>query len=151
MRVAAGHRHGLRGHGFRQAIGKLRRLRQQNLSHPGDPRSRLGHGLRIPARDQYVDRHVQPARGSNGVERGAIQRPIIVFGNNKDSHQITLASFFSLSTSAATSATLMPGARAAGSSTRSVCRRDTGSTPSASGVSTSRGFFLAFMMLGNVT
>jgi len=74
---------------------------------------------------------------------------VAVFGDDENGHQITRASFFSLSTSSVTEPTLTPPWRFAGSSTLSVTRRGATSTASASGVSCSIGFFFAFMMLGS--
>src|SRR5450759_5407416 len=67
-----------------------------------------------------------------------------------EANQITFASFLSLSTSVATSGTITPPLRLPGSATLSVLRRGVTSTPSASGVSVSSGFFFAFMILGSV-
>src|SRR5690606_10032237 len=87
--------------------------------------------------------------GGDGVQGRRLERGVVVFGNNKYGHgQITFASFFSLSTSAATSGTLMPAPRLGGSATLSVFRRGVTSTPRSSGLKTSSCFFLAFMMLG---
>src|SRR5689334_7425283 len=81
--------------------------------------------------------------------RGRGQHFIVVFSDYQDSHdQITFASFFSFSTSSATDLTLIPALRAAGASTFTVLLVEAVETPKASGVSTSRGFFLAFMMFG---
>ena len=91
-------------------------------------------------------------RGGHGIERRALQLGIVVFGYYKNRHdQITLASFLSFSTSVATSGTVMPAERAGGSETLRVFRRGATSTPRSSGVTISRAFFLAFMMLGRVT
>ena len=79
---------------------------------------------------------------------------VVVFGDDECGHvmsQITLASFFSLATSVATSGTLMPAPRLGGSLTFSVFRRGLTSTPRSSGLTMSSCFFLAFMMLGSVT
>jgi hypothetical protein len=73
-----------------------------------------------------------------------------VLRDHEDRLGITSASLRSLSTSSATLATLPPPTRFAGSSTLTVARRGATSTPRLSGVSVSSGFFLAFMMFGNV-
>src|SRR5688572_29420726 len=90
-------------------------------------------------------------RRGHCVERGFLDRPVVVLGQNQNRHQMTFASLRSLSTSAFTSATLAPALRFAGSTTLSVVRRGATSTPSASGFSTSSVFFFAFMMFGRVT
>ena len=97
----------------------------------------------------------------DGVQGGGFEGAVVVFGNHEGCHvgfsldlllfQMTLASLRSFSTSALASATLTPALRVGGSSTFSVARRGLTSTPSASGLSVSSGFFFAFMMLGKVT
>ena len=64
---------------------------------------------------------------------------------------MTLASFFSFSTSSSTLETFTPPWRAGGSVTFSTFRRGAGSTPRSAGENFYSGFFLAFMMLGSVT
>ena len=46
--------------------------------------------------------------GGQRVQRGGFERPVVVFGNDESSHQITRASVLSLSTSSATEPTLTP-------------------------------------------
>ena len=105
----------------------------------------------------HEDVHITAASlgSSHGVQGRRLERGVVVFGNNKYGHvclpQITLASFFSLSTSVATSGTLMPAPRFGGSATFRVFRRGLTSTPRSSGLKVSSCFFLAFMMLGKVT
>ena len=125
---------------------------QQHLGDAGDLGRGFGDGAAILAGDQDV--HVARAGladlggGGGGVQGGGLDRLIVVFGDDENRHQITRASFFSLSTSSSTEPTLTPPWRFAGSSTLSVMRRGVTSTPRSSGVTTSIGFFFAFMMLG---
>src|SRR5262249_22721823 len=127
-------------------------IRQQYLGDAGDLRRRLGRGEAVLASDENMDVAAGSlgdfARGSDGVQRRRLHRLVIVLGDDKDRHQITRASFFSLSTSSVTEPTLTPPCRFAGSSTFSVARRGVTSTPSSSGVIEAIGFFFAFMMLG---
>src|SRR5687768_10374747 len=98
--------------------------------------------------------HVATASGGrgHGVECGALDGGVVVFGDNECRHvQITFASFLSLLTRVATSGTITPAERLAGSVTFRVFRRGLASTPKSAGVTVSSGFFLAFMMLGSVT
>ena len=118
--------------------------------------SDLGGGLcsssGVVASDEHM--HVATASGSSGhgVEGGALDGRVVVFGNDECGHdQITFATFLSLSTSVATSGTLMPALRLAGSMTLRVLMRGATSTPRSSGLTVSSCFFLAFMMLGKVT
>src|SRR5579872_1999941 len=92
-----------------------------------------------------------PHRGGagKGASGGGFEGSAIMLGNDEKGHQITRASVMSLSTSSLTEATFLPPWRLAGSSTLRVMRRGAASTPSASGVITSIGFFLAFMILGS--
>ena len=111
----------------------------------------LGSGGTVGAGDQHVDVATDFLGGGDGVQGGGLQALVVVFGDNENGHdQITLASFFSLFTRSATSATLMPALRFGGSLTLMVVRRGATSTPRSGGLTVSSGFFLAFMMLGSV-
>ena len=110
------------------------------------------HVLIAGSGDQDVDVTAHLCGSSHGIERCALEVGVVVFSNNQYGHdQTTFASFLSLSTRAATSATLTPALRAAGSLTLRVLRRGATSTPRSCGVTVSSCFFLAFMMLGSVT
>ena len=122
---------------------------EQHALDAGDLRGRLGHTAAILAGYQEID--IRPGNlfgGSERVQGRGLQYPVVVFGDDESSHQITRASVLSLSTSSATEPTLCPPWRFAGSSTFSTIRRGVTSTPSASGVVVAIGFFLARMMLG---
>ncbi|MNI15507.1 hypothetical protein D3C73_688070 [compost metagenome] len=151
MAVARSHRQHLGRHVLGQTISQLRRVGQQHLGHASGGSGLIGHGARVGAGDQHVHVASDLGGGGDGVQGCALQLGVIVFGNNQRRHQTTFASFLSLSTRAATSATLMPALRAGGSLTFSVFRRGAASTPSSSGVTVSNCFFLAFMMFGSVT
>src|SRR5260221_4952543 len=120
--------------------------------HLGDARDLgrgVGGGAAILSGDQNMDVAANRRRGGHHVERCRLERGMVVFGEKENSHQMTRASFLSLSTSSATEATLRPPWRFTGSSTLSVTRRGATVTATASGVSCSIGFFFAFMMLGS--
>ena len=134
---------------FRQLMRVSGIVSDQDFAHACDFRSGFSHGASALACDQYVDVATDFGSGSHGVQCGRGQHFVVVFSDYQDSHdQITFASFFSFSTSSATDLTLMPALRAAGASTFRVLLVEAVETPKASGVSTSRGFFLAFMMFG---
>src|SRR5207248_1743275 len=99
--------------------------------------------------DQNMNIAANLGGGGHRVQGGGLQRPVVVFGDDENGHQITRASFFNLSISSATEPTLTPPWRLAGSSTFKVTSRGAASTPSSSGVIVTIGFFFAFMMLGN--
>ena len=121
----------------------------QDFAHARNFRSGFNHGASALPCYQDVDVATDFSGGGHGVEGGRGQHLVIVFGDYEDSHdQITFASFFSFSTSSATDLTLIPALRAAGASTLTVLLVEAVETPKASGVSVSRGFFLAFMMFG---
>jgi len=123
---------------------------EQHLSRSGDLGGGLGNGAAILAGHQNVDLAGGDFdSGRDRVEGRRLQRPVVMFGDDQSSHQITRASVFSLSTSSATEATLWPPWRFAGSSTLSTVRRGVTSTPSASGVVGAIGFFFALMILGS--
>eukprot|EP01022_Parablepharisma_sp_SALTPOND_P004193 TRINITY_DN118_c0_g1_i10.p1 TRINITY_DN118_c0_g1~~TRINITY_DN118_c0_g1_i10.p1 ORF type:complete len:1227 (-),score=392.65 TRINITY_DN118_c0_g1_i10:741-4421(-) len=135
-----------------QTIGELRGIGQQHLGYARHLGSGVGGSLGIGASDQDVYVATGLCRSGDGVEGAALEAGVVVFGNNECGHdQITLASFFSLATSVATSGTFTPALRLAGSTTLSVFTRGLTSTPSSSGLTVSSGFFLAFMILGSVT
>ncbi|MNF86713.1 hypothetical protein D3C84_691590 [compost metagenome] len=134
---------------FRQLMGVGGVIGHQDLGHAGDLGGGFGSGAYALACDQHVDITTYLLRSGYGVEGGGCQCGVRVFSNNQDSHQITFASFFSLSTSSATDLTLIPAWRAAGASTFRVFTVEAVETPRASGVTTSSGFFLAFMMFGS--
>ncbi len=123
---------------------------QQDFRHARDLGRGVGDGLCAFAGDQHMDVAADLACGGDRVQRGGTERHVVVVGDDENvgHDQITRASVFSLSTRAATSATFTPALRLAGSTTFSVVRRGATSTPSASGVIVSSGFFFAFMMLG---
>ncbi|MDT4857736.1 hypothetical protein FQZ97_921700 [compost metagenome] len=134
---------------FRQLVRVGGMVGDQDLGYPRNTGGGLGNGTN--ALPRHEDDHLatdQPGSG-HGVEGGGGQCGVSVFSNNQDSHQITFASFFSLSTSSATDLTLIPAWRAAGASTFRVFTVEAVETPRASGVTTSSGFFLAFMMFGS--
>ncbi|CRM62183.1 hypothetical protein [Pseudomonas sp. 25 R 14] len=134
---------------FRQLVRVGSVVSQQYFAHASYFCCGFSHGASALTGDQYVDVATDFGGGSNGVQGGRGQHLVIVFGDYEDSHdQITFASFFSFSTSSATDLTLIPALRAAGASTLTVLLVEAVETPKASGVSTSRGFFLAFMMFG---
>ena len=152
MAVAAGQGQHLRGHVLGQAVVEVRRVGVQHLGHAGDLRRRGGRSGGAGTGHQHVDLAATGQRGGHGVERGALDGRVVVFGNDEGCHgQITFASFLSLATSAATSGTFTPAPRLGGSDTLSVLMRGATSTPRSAGLSVSSGFFLAFMMLGSVT
>src|SRR5271169_6665914 len=123
---------------------------EQHLSRADDLGGGLGNRAAILAGHQDVDlTGGDLGCGRNRVEGRRLQRPVVVFGDDQSSHQITRASVFSLSTSSATEPTLWPPWRFAGSSTLSTTRRGVTSTPSVSGVVVAIGFFFALMILGS--
>src|SRR3970282_1956133 len=123
----------------------------QDFLDPADLSARLRRICRVVARHQQVNFGAELLRRRDRVERGLPDRLVVVLREDEDSHQITFASLRSLSTRAFASATLVPALRLGGSTTFSTLNRGETSTPSASGLSTSSVFFLAFMIFGSVT
>ncbi len=129
----------------------LRRVAHPHPGHAGDLGRGLGRGAAAGTRHQHMDVAAQLAGRGHGVERGRLDRLVVVFSDNENGHvQITFATFLSLLTSWATSATRSPALRLGGSTTLSVARRGATSTPRSAGLTVSSGFFFAFMMLGSV-
>ena len=151
------------GEVFGEAVGIGGVVGQQHLGDAGDLRGLFGDGPAILAGDQQVDVAADLLRGGNHMQGGRLHFLVVMFDENEIGHdlgipelessddggQMTLASLRSLSTSSATDFTFTPDLRFGGSTTFRVLRRGAASTPSASGVSCSIGFFFAFMMLGS--
>src|SRR5690606_10221333 len=95
----------------------------------------------LVAADQDFDFRADLRCGGDGVEDGRLERGVVVFSNDEDGHgaQITLASFFSFSTSSGTLFTILPALRLGGFCTFSVFSRGAGSTARPSGVRVSSG------------
>src|SRR5690606_19774942 len=135
-----------------QAVVQRRAVGEDDLGDAGDLGGGFGRGRGVGASHEHMHAAATLGGRGDGVERGALEAVVVVFGNDEDGHgQITLASFLSLFTRVATSGTLMPALRLGGSLTFSVLMRGATSTPRSSGLTVSSGFFLAFMMLGRVT
>ncbi|MNN28612.1 hypothetical protein D3C81_1421900 [compost metagenome] len=152
MRVRRRQCHDLGSHILSQGISEVRSIGQNDLLNPGNLAGSRSRGLSTVAGDKNMDLSANFGSCADRVIGCAFELAVVVLGNHKCRHsQITLASFFSLSSRVATSGTRTPGLRATGSSTRRVFRRGLGSTLSDAAVSTSSGFFFAFMMFGSVT
>src|SRR5206468_138341 len=134
-----------------QRVRVLGRFRDQHFFHPRNPRRGLCGSYTVVPGNQDVDIAADFLRGGYGIEHRGLQRRVVVFSYDESTHQITFASFFSFCTSSGTLFTIWPALRFGGSRTLSVFSRGAASTPSASGVSVSNGFFFAFMMFGSVT
>ncbi len=138
-------------HVFSRLFGIAGCIGNPDLADPLHLGSLLGNGGTIGAGYQNLHLTANFGRSGQGIESGSLEMLVVVFGNNEDGHdQITLASFLSLLTSSATSATLTPALRLGGSETFRVVRRGVTSTPRSAGLKVSSGFFLAFMMFGSV-
>src|SRR5690606_2186120 len=93
--------------------------------------------------------------GFESVQGGLLERLVQMLGDEKNvghgslSFQITLASLRSFSTSVATSGTLMPAFRSGGDESLRIFTLGVTSTPRSAGVSSSTGFFFAFMIPGS--
>src|SRR4029079_8544039 len=100
------------------------------LAHAGSLRAPAGGALGVVPGHQHMDLAAGLRSRGDGVERGALQAAVIVFGNDECGHgQITLASLLSVHTSVAPAGALMPALRLGGSSTFSVLMRGATSTP----------------------
>ena len=137
-------------HIFREAMLVSRILGEQDALDTGDLRGGLGDTVAILAGDDHLDVITGDFfGGGQRVQSRGFERPVIVFGDDESSHQITRASVLSLSTSSATEPTFRPPCRFGGSSTLRTVRRGVTSTPSVSGVVVTIGFFFALMMFGS--
>src|SRR5262249_32866397 len=114
----------------------------------------FGSGLRnrpaALASDQHMHVGAERLRCCERLVGRVLDCRIVVLGNEERCHQITPASFLSLSTSSLTVFTFTPDLRPAGSVVLSTSRRGAMSTPLLAGGFSAIGFFFAFMMLGRL-
>ena len=89
------------------------------------PRRRRG----ALAGDQHMHSAAERLGGGQRLVGGVLERLVVVLGDEKRGHQITPASFLSLSTSSATVFTLAPALRPGGSVVLSTSSRGATSTP----------------------
>src|SRR5262249_49394437 len=150
VRIGAGESNRKPRHALRSRRGEIRRVGVERLGHARELRRLLGHSAGVVTRDERVDVAADLLRRAHDVRGGGLERAVVVFGDDQRGHEIPLASLRSFATSSFASTTLPPPLRFGGSATLSVTSRGDTSTPSASGLTTSSGFFLAFMMLGSV-
>ena len=152
MAVGGGDGQHLGGHVFSQSVGESIAIGVDDFGHTGDLCGSRSGGTGIAAGHQHVHITTGLRRSGHGVQGRALDGGVVVFSDYECGHgQITFATFFSLSTSVATSGTLIPALRLAGSATLRVLMRGATFTPRSSGLKVSSCFFLAFMMLGKVT
>src|SRR5262249_44817374 len=110
---------------------------------------RLGGSAAILSRDEHVHGRTKLRSSCDGLRRRVLERGVDVFCNHEARHQMTPASFLSLSRSSCTVFTLMPAWRFGGSVTLRTFSFGVMSTPKSAGDFSSIGFFFAFMMFGN--
>ena len=79
---------------------------------------------------------------SENVQRDRLQRRVVVFCNDENTHEITFASLRNLSTSCSTLATLIPAFRAGGGSTDNTANVGATSTPRSAGETSIHRLFL---------
>src|SRR5690606_1453750 len=142
--VVAGKRDDGRSQRLGHALGESVGFGEQHLAHALELRGGIGGCLRALAGDQHVDIATHPERGRQRLGGLVGEGGVVVFGNEKNGHLAcslfgstwrlghpysTPASFFSLSTSSATSLTLTPALRPPGSSVFSTFSRALTSAP----------------------
>ncbi len=100
----------------------------QHLAHTVDPGRRGRNGIGARAGHQHI--HVAAKLGSrgHGLVGRVRQGRIVVFSNNKNSHQIAPLAL-SFATRVGTSSTFSPASRTGGSVTFTTVRRGEMSTP----------------------
>ena len=87
-------------------------IRYQNLANAGYRGCFSRNCTTVSTGYQHIDVSAYCLSCCYGIERGDLKAAVVVFRNNKSTHEITFASFFSLSTSSCTSLTLIPACRA---------------------------------------
>src|SRR3954454_10876069 len=118
-----------RGQRLGQIVRIKRAVGEQHLLHTGKLCGRVRRDLGILAGHQNFDVRAERGRRGQGLVGRILERRIVVFGNQKRRHQSTPASFLSFDTSSATSLTLTPALRPAGSVVLRTSRRAVRSTP----------------------
>src|SRR5690606_42057897 len=94
---------------FGQPVLERSAVGQTDLADAGNLGSLIGHRLRPATCNQNVNIATDGSGRSYSAERRGLQLGIVVFSNNQIRHDhTTFASFLSLSTSVATSGTMMP-------------------------------------------
>ena len=135
----------------RQGLGELvLEIVGVGVQHPGDagqPGGLFRGGAAVLAGDENMDLGAELARGRQCLGGGVLQGRIVMVGNQQRHHR-TPASL-SFSTNSAADSSLTPAIRPGGSAVLITSRRGATSTPKSSGVFSSTGFFLAFMILGS--
>src|SRR5690606_6998720 len=134
---------------FCQGFCVKRIVGHAHATYPGEPGSLIDNGCDILTGHQDFDSLAEFACSGNCRTGCGTQTLVIVLGNNQCCHNKTLASLRSFSTNSCTLATIIPGARAGGSSTLSNWSLLAASTPSSANGSISKGFFLACIRLGS--
>ncbi len=84
--VAAGDRQHLRGDVLGELLGQARAVGVQHLGHALDLRGGLGRAGGVLAGDEHVNVAAALDGGGDGVERGALQGAVVVFGDDEAGH-----------------------------------------------------------------
>jgi hypothetical protein len=103
--------HDERGEILGTACVVVRGIHVQHFLHARQLRGFVGRCLRAAAGDEHVHVPAHLRGRRDGVPRAAAQVALVVFGDDQGRHQITFASFLSLSTRSATSFTMTPAFR----------------------------------------
>ena len=86
MAVTTGQRDDLRRDGLGETMLEVRRVGVQHLGHARDLARRLGGFAGIVAGDENVHVGAAGGGGGDGIERGALDRLVVVFGNDECGH-----------------------------------------------------------------
>ncbi len=117
-----------RRHRLGQPVRIERRVGEQHLGDAVELRRRFRDRLASGARDQHMDFAAESLGRGERLGGGAVQRLVVVLGDQERGHQITPA-LFSFSTSSAGEPSLTPALRPAGSVVFSTFSRGATSTP----------------------
>ena len=114
---------------LRQHVLVGRVVGEEHLRDAVELRRRFGDGARALARHQHMHGLAERLGGGERLVGGVLERLVVVLGDEKRRHQMTPASFLSLSTSSATVFTLAPALRPGGSVVFITSMRGATSTP----------------------
>src|SRR5690606_31063304 len=118
-----------RCHRFRDPVCIARVVGKQDLRYALELRGRFRDRPASAAGDENMDIVAQCAGGGQRLRSRAVERFVVVLGDQERGHYSTPASLRSLSTSSSTEATFTPPLRPAGSLVLSTFRRGATSTP----------------------
>ena len=150
QRVVIRHqRHDQSGDFFGEELRELRRFRDQHLTHAVELGGLLCDGAQPCPGDENIDIAADLTRRRKRLRRRGRERLIVVIGEEQDGHLENPRLVLELVDQRRHAIDLDAGLAVLGSASETIFSLGAMSTPSASGVVSSIGFFFAFMIFGS--